>query len=171
MKNTINKKKIIVTIIIVVGLIVIFRISYLRSLSPYDCINNYAYKYEEYQYEPEEILTHDNSEAGYEIVFYKFYLNEYRCAFLQKNILGIYEIIRFCGGKLISDDTYRYSGFSYNYARYGIYWGLLTDDTVTKVYIDGKECQIRATPQEGLRIFWIIENGSTDIVNHEFVKV
>ena len=87
------------------------------------------------------------------------------------NILGIYETIRFSGRELISDDTYRYSGFSYNYAWYGIYWGLLTDDTVTKVYIDGKECQIRATPQEGLRIFWMIENGAMDDADPAFVKV
>ena len=123
-------------------------------------------------WKPQELLLQDESELGVELVFYMNQKNVYNCALLRKNYWGFYETIHYSGSLGIhQNDTYLYSSFSLGQNRYGIYWGILTDEEVEKVYLDKKECQIRTTPYTGFRIFWLLENYKPDDVDRVLTKV
>ena len=123
-------------------------------------------------WKPQELLLQDESELGVDLVFYVNQENVYNCALLRKNYWGFYETIRYSGSLGIhQDDTYLYSGFSLGQNRYGIYWGILTDEEVEKVYLDKKECQIRTTPYTGFRIFWLLESYESNDVDPVLTKV
>lgn len=164
-------KKISIIVAVGVAVIAFFKIiDYisLRNISPYNYVMSTAYD----PWKPQELLLQDESEVGIDLVFYRNQGNVYNCALLRKNFWGGYETIRYSGSLgIYQDDTYLYTGFSLGQNRYGIYWGILTDEEVTTVYLDKKECQIRTTPYTEFRIFWLLESCEPDDVDPVLTKV
>lgn len=140
----------LVVAIIVFGLLLINNMS---NLSPYE----YLWKTEsEDRIAPSELLYQETLNTGVSLVFYISQRGKYECVLMSKTIYG-YKILGH-SGSLDTDNAgiNLYGSFTNGDEKTDICWGILVDESIQKVFLDGEPCSIVDTAYKGLRIFWMV---------------
>ncbi len=140
-------------------ILTIISININNSILPYDFLAK-EMKNAEAHNKPSEILYHVDMDEGEYLVFY---INEKRnltCAIIKKRIFS-HSLLRICSELLItgSERPTNYMLSSYNKGRAWIDWGIIRDNTITKVLVNGENATI--VEAKGLRFFYITHKGNT----------
>lgn len=144
----------LIFVILILGIMVIL---IENNQSPYDYLKENS---ADSLFAPSEFLFQETSNDGINVVFYINQNGKYQCAILKDAFIG-YRIIKYSGSLTIDNaDTYLYSSVIYKQKKYEICWGILTDDSVTKVFLDDKPCSVGDTTYSDIRVFWML--GSWD---------
>lgn len=107
---------------------------------------------------PSELLYQETLDTGLSIVFYIDQRGRYECAIIEDVLLG-YRTVGVSGSLSINNiGTYLYSSFADGQVKHNICWGILTDNTVTEIFLDNEPCNIADTAYS-FRVFWLIGLG------------
>lgn len=124
-----------------------------KPQTPYDCLK----KSEGGDFlAPSELLYQETLDTGFDIVLYADQRGLYNFGVTEKAFLG-YKKVGISGSLgIYNDDTYLYSAFYDGKTLHNVCWGILTDDSVTEVFLDNVPCNIADTPYN-FRIFWLMD--------------
>ena len=128
-----------------------------KPQTPYDCLIKET---KNWPIEPSELLYQETLDTGFDIVFYTDQRGLYNLGVTKKAFLG-YKKVDISGSfSIYNDNTYLYSAFhDKTLTFHNVVWGILTDDDVTEVLLDDKQCNIVDVTDNGhsFRVFWLMD--------------
>lgn len=153
------------TLILVIAIVCIFTIG-IFSIFKKDILSPYNFLVKEMENDntrmPAEMLYQVNIDEGEYLIFYKDQRGIVACAIIKKKLLS-YSLLRISSGIWPTNSeipaNFRFSSYEYNKGRAWIFWGIIRDNSVAKVLLNGKEATI--VEAKGLRICYTTGKGST----------
>ena len=144
-----------------IGILVILIIGILLLINSMQSVEDFFLKNNE---EVTEILHQEEFEKDRYLLFYFDKEGYISCAVVKKNVIG-YQILRTSGKFTLETTRYLCSFYEDLVENKWIDWGIITDDAIEYVSVDGRLMNIINDIPYGFRICWLT-GSEAEPVNH-----